>query len=75
MKKVYKFFILVIIFFILNYFIYWLIYRAIQDYIFPFRFEDDWDLYIKSVLLWLVISIMLSWISIYLFKKLLFNEK
>jgi hypothetical protein len=69
MRKIWNFLIILIIFIVSYYIFYKISYPIIQEYIFPFRFEDDWDAYLNSVISSFTLSIILSSISTYFLRK------
>jgi hypothetical protein len=71
MRKTSTLIIKILFFIMLNYIWYKISYPLVQDYIFPFRFEDDGDFYFKSIILALVISFLISIICTFIFVKLL----
>lgn len=73
--KKYKIIKLLLIFIILLIIYYKLTYLFVHEYIFMFRFEDDIESIINSILLSFIVWLFLSSISLYFFNKYINNKK
>lgn len=70
MKKIYRYFLILLISIILFLLYYNILYVFIHTYIFPFRFEDNLDSVVKSMFFSFVIWVFFSITTLFFINKL-----